>query len=694
MTQVLVQSFAANGIIVGPSAHRTAIAASVITQNGANGIATLPGVVDVRIDYSDCTSNGASGIAVAAGTRVTIARCDLSGNAGAGLTVGGGSYDIAVSQSSMSYNSTNGLTVAAGCANLAVADCSFAGNVGAGAVFTGAVRSLLTNSTFEQNTGGLGAGGAIALVGACSQTDITGNKIFLKNGASFVPVAAILLGGTATGCTVSTNEISGYNTGIHLLGIVGGLGPFANSITGNIITGPLSQGLQLASTSGSNVFSGNSVSSSAGNGVLVTQSGVGDEFDGNTIVSSTLSGVLVNAATGGAVTGLRIARNILSANGLDGVTILAAPGAVLGLIVSDNIVSENQRNGLSIGTAGVAGGVLGAEIVVNRVEKNEVSGITINSSPGCSVRNNRIAGNLGVGVLAVNDTTGMVPPPGVPPTATLTIARNTIDANYGGGISLGAASSPLCVVEENAICNNQGFGLLLAAPPPLPLPGVLPYPLNISLGSNWWGTTSGPSGASWGDGNAVLGLAAGFQNAIFPVLPAPAFAGWSADAAPILRAPQVSVLPTFAAGNVAVNRLDTARVNLAFRNVEARTPGAVSTAAYTSAAMRNFPACPGGTPLAAAAILVTGLMNGQAEIAFAYTSEDLLEGRGAEALSLWGYCDGTWSIDSVTGTWMLGGGKWEAFASCGTPGSQLVIADVPVSKLLGSANAIVLVRGI
>jgi hypothetical protein len=251
------------------------------------------------------------------------------------------------------------------------------------------------------------------------------------------------------------------------------------------------------------------------------------------------------------------------------------------------------------------------------------------------------------------------------------------------------------VVEENAICSNQGFGLLLNTVTPPPTLGVLPYPLNISLGSNWWGATSGPSGASWGDGNAVLGLAAGFQNAIFPVLPAPAFAGWRADAAPILREPQVSVLPTFAAGNVAVNRLDTARVNLAFRNVEARTPGAVSTAAYTSAAMRNFPACPGGTPLAAAAILVTGLMNGQAEIAFAYTSEDLLEGRGAEALSLWAYCDGTWSIDSVTGTWMLGGGNWEALASCGTPGSQLVIADVPVSKLLGSANAIVLVvRGI
>jgi hypothetical protein len=292
-----------------------------------------------------------------------------------------------------------------------------------------------------------------------------------------------------------------------------------------------------------------------------------------------------------------------------------------------------------------------------------------------------------VGVTAVNSP-GLIP--------SLTIARNTIDANYGGGISLNAAGAVLCVVEENAICNNQGFGLLLntVTPPPTPT-GVLPYPLNISLGSNWWGATSGPSGASWGGGNAVLGLAGGFQNAIFPVLPAPAFAGWRADAAPILRAPQVSVLPTFAAGNVAVNRLDTARVNLAFRNVEARTPGAVSTAAYTPAAIRNFPACPGGTPLAAAAILVTGLMNGQAEIAFAYTSEDLLEGRGAEALSLWAYCDGTWSIDSVTGTWMLGGGNWEALASCGTPGSQLVIADVPVSKLLGSANAIVLVvRGI
>jgi hypothetical protein len=692
MTQVLVQSFAGYGVTVGPLAHRTAIVASVITQNGTNGIATLPGVVDVRIDYSDCTSNGANGISVAPGTRVTISRCDLSGNTLAGLSVGVGSQDIAVSQSSMSYNGTNGLTVL-GCGGLAVADCSFAGNVGAGALLTGAVRSLVTNSTFEQNPST-----AITLTGVCSQTDITGNKISLKNGASFVPGSAILLAGPVTGCTVSRNEISGYNTGIQVgIGILGG-SPYANSITDNIITGPLNRGLWLASLSGSNVFSRNSVSSSAGNGVLVTQSGAGDEFEGNTIVSSTLSGVLVSA-TPGVVTGLRIAGNILSANGMDGVTIVGSVlGAVAGIVVSDNTVSENQRDGLSIGVAvlpgppvvaSVLGGITGAEIVGNRVEKNEVSGITINNSPGCSVRSNRIAGNLGVGVLAVNDNTGLAP--GV---VTLTIVRNTIDANYGGGISLNAVGNPLCVVEENAICNNQGFGLLLNTATPPPLPGVLPYPLNISLGSNWWGATSGPSGASWGDGNAVLGLAGGFQNAIFPVLPAPAFAGWRADAAPILREPQVSVLPTFAAGNVAVNRLDTARVNLAFRNVEARTPGAVSTAAYTSAAMRNFPACPGGTPLAAAAILVTGLMNGQAEIAFAYTSEDLLEGRGAEALSLWGYCDGTWSIDSVTGTWMLGGGKWEAFASCGTPGSQLVIADVPVSKLLGSANAIVLVRGI
>ena len=348
----------------------------------------------------------------------------------------------------------------------------------------------------------------------------------------------------------------------------------------------------------------------------------------------------------------------------------------------DNVITGNDNNGVSINGNGTASSV---RIVGNAIAENEGNGLIANLCPGAIIRHNRIHQNRGVGVEAATSASFC--------RVDLSICRNSISRNIGGGLDLilkPAVTDPVTVVEENAIYENLGFGAQVKKLPVAVTPLALPRPQGFSLGSNWWGVSVGPSGLYAGTGNAVLGFPGDRTLALAPILPAPAFASEAVDALPILISAQASVLRTFAASKVIVDRVDTTGFRLTFTGVSPRTSGWASMAPYTETAIRGAPWSELGTVIKSAAILVSGLSDGMVEVACEFDAEALPDGTDPNELTLHAYKGGKWTVSEETGEWTLAGGSWVPLSGCVTVGAQVVFGELPVTDLLGEVKAIAL----
>jgi len=191
-----------------------------------------------------------------------------------------------------------------------------------------------------------------------------------------------------------------------------------------------------------------------------------------------------------------------------------------------------------------------------------------------------------------------------------------------------------------------------------------------------------------GVGNAVLGVAT--ANILAPILPAPPFAGLADDASPILAVEnaQISVIGSFSAGQVVVDRTDTAGLKLVFTEVSVRNDAWVATAPFATDALGSELFADLGEVLAASCVLVSGIQDGMVAVGFEYG--DKLNGSDGE-LNLYVYQGGEWKLND-SGEWILENGKWDPVPNCHFGDTYSVVGDVSVESLTGRAKAIALVR--
>ena len=665
-----------NGIVLiagSDNARLNVCQATGFTGDGINIGGAAP-VWDVEIRDCVFRSNGGSGITLASAHRISITASALIGNTGNGILIAGPCEDVLLEGCDLSSNLLSGASVAAA-SQLELLRNSYRRNVGAAVLMAGTSSVSVVGSVFEQNTTQ-----AISLTAGCSGVLIEGNTIRDQAAFGVPPVPAITLGGAETACRIIENSVSGYGIGLDFLPTATASG---NEVSGNTITATTGDGIRVQGSGGSNIFSGNELQRCGGNGIHVQASAIGDRYTSNTVEACTLHGVAIDDAGGAAVVSLTLSGNSIQGCGQDGVSISSTGGPGVGpILVRGNSVLESNMRGLAINAPAPTAYAAGSTIVGLRIESNlivgsEGEGLSFTAAPGCLITGNTIAESLDVGIRGTHAVGG----------AQTRILLNSIHDNDGGGLDIGLAGAPGVIIERNAIYRNQAFGASLST---LPGPGQFAvYPEGFSLGQNWWGVPTGPAGFFGGSGNAVLGVTGAAVVGVAPVLPAPVTTGPS-ESSLVLRYAQVSVVPTFAATGVKVDRRDTSGVRLVFSDVESRSSGQVNTALYTEHAVDNLLPPSPGKVVRAVAILLAGFDTGTAEVSLEF-DPSLLSEEEVEGFQVYGLAGGVWT-PSENAEWRLEGGAWEELGlPCPVPGTNLMVIELPVDQLQGKYLALALV---
>lgn len=325
-------------------------------------------------------------------------------------------------------------------------------------------------------------------------TDVTGTRRLgnVQNGVSISGARATAVG---DGTEAGRNLISGNNqSGVYVLGDPAlGIHSVSNLIQGNFIgtdvtgTGALSNaadgitlsGARATLVGGTNAGARNVISGNGGRGVMIdARGGSGNVIQGNYIgtdvtgaarLGNGFGGVeILNAASnvvGGAESG---ARNVISANGLSGVT-LNESNAVGNLVQGNFIGTDwtgtnalgNRRSGVFL--AGVASNRIGG---TNAGEGNVISGNVENGVlvQDATCRSNVIQGNfIGTdpgGTRRVgNGFSGIrIESPAQQIGGTAAGARNVISGNTNSGLYVLGTSASNNVIEGNFI-GPSGNGL-------------------------------------------------------------------------------------------------------------------------------------------------------------------------------------------------------------------------------------------
>jgi len=653
-------------------------AAGIVANTGADSLRLLDcasvrnpiglqaqGVWDLHVEGGQFSRSAPShGIQLRNSRQVTITSTTISGNAvnGIGLT---NCTDVDVDNCDLSANGIGIGNVAPSSPirRLDVHGCTLSGNAGFAIALTNLFQSAITENSFSNN-----AAQAVAISGPASDVTVSQNTVSAP-GLAF-PAPAISLTGGITSSTVSDNSITGYQFGI---GLLAGLNPpSSNSISGNHIFDVSGDGIIVRASGGMNTFAENRLDSCDGVGIRVDAC-TEDLYIRNEISSCTQQGILVNDATS-PIAALTVQDNAVSECGMDGICLNAiVNGNGMGnVLLVANKVLRSDKSGISAITG--EPGIAGLRVEGNVIRGNEGDGF---SSTGVGVNNliihgNEIVANLGFG-LNVTD-------------AGTRVTSNIVHENAAGGLNLtfGRAGPP--VVEQNSFYANQNFGCRLNGAPAAPL-YLLPYPYGFSLAANWWGHETGPAGLSAGAGSALLGVPTGSEAAVAPLLPAPLTYGLAPDSG-VLSNAQVSLIPTFAATQVKIDRMDTAGVRVLLNEVTPRANGWVSTASYDIDWLGGLKPLP-GTLVRAIAVMAAGFDSGVAELALDY-SDAMTGGLTADQLSVYVCEGGEWVFDQVALQWTLEGSSWTPVPSCPVPGSSVLTVELAVESLNGDIKAIAL----
>jgi CSLREA domain-containing protein len=397
---------AARNLISGNLGHGISITSDLADRNVIQG-----NFIGTDRAGSADLGNGSHGVSIIDAQSNTIggdvggARNVISGNSGHGIRIID-SVDDSRSVVQGNYIGTNAVGTAA------------LGNGGSG----------IAIDASEMTVGG---------TSALARNVISGNddRGVALNNAAFVQISGNYIGTNATGTAaigngdygVLVDESSGISVGT---GVPGG---------GNVISGNGAEGVRITLTARSTV-----------RGNLIGLNAAGTAAIGNGGDGVTMSGV-TDTTIGGTTAA---ARNVISANGESGVSIVSPPSS------SDNDVRGNRIGTRADGTGdlgnadhgvrliGGSNNVVGGDVAGagNLIAGNDKHGVLLaNPMVESVVRGNAIRSNTLAGV-AASSVTGAI------------VRGNAISLNGGDGVQVTATGSRLSVVENQTFANG-GLGI-------------------------------------------------------------------------------------------------------------------------------------------------------------------------------------------------------------------------------------------
>ena len=386
------------------------------------------------------------------------------------------------------------------------------------------VRGLVINGSGAGSNGiRLVTGGGNTVEGCFIGTDAAGatDQSGFNDGVIIVSSSTNLIGGTTpaarnlisgnglngveiNGGNLSANVIAGNYLGTNAagtaaIGNVNGVNVAGTpNITNNTIGGTTAGAGNLIS---GNTGAGIGVSGSAVSGTIIQGNVIGLKSDGATALANGSFGITVsgpNTQIGGTTAA---ARNVISGNGNDGITISTTPNTVQGNYIGTNAAGtaavSNSGHGISVaGGANTIGGT--AAGAGNVISGNALRGVVINGGGSGSV----VQGNLigtdkngtvdlgnsgdGIAIVATNVTVG----------GASAAARNVISGNNQSGINV---SNTGAVIKGNYI-GVQADGAT----------ALQNNASGITIVSSAGGTTVG--GTAAGEGNVIaFNLSDGIQ---------------------------------------------------------------------------------------------------------------------------------------------------------------------------------------
>ena len=465
----------ANGATIGglTPADRNVVsgnASSGISVSNAIGIQILGNTIGLDAAGSSVLGNGDHGIHVGAGAdSITVGGTTaaagniVSGNVNDGIVVDaamnvliqGNVVGLDASGSIALGNGDDGVTIRGGSTGVTVGGSLAGRNVVSGNVGSGVVLASVgtTGNEISANLIGTDMAGTQAL----------GNGV---NGISVLAgVAGNVIGGIGLGNIVSGNvddgiDISGASD-IDILGNIVGLDASGTAALGNGDDGLfVENGAASIRIGGASAGQGNVISANGDDGIDVRASTL-VTIEGNIVgldVSGTLArgnldiGIAIqNATTGTVVGGSAAARNVVSANGDDGISLLDA--ATSGNVVAGNYVGTDI-------TGTVAHGNVDSGIVV----AGDASGNTIGGTAADA--GNLVSGNGDDGIFLGTTSDNLVQGNVIGLDATGTVALG----NAGNGIGLSASANNnqlggIAVGAGNTIAHSGLAGIASTADP-------------------------------------------------------------------------------------------------------------------------------------------------------------------------------------------------------------------------------------
>ena len=472
-----------NGVLITNSADTATIGGTtandrnIISGNGQDGI---------RISTTDTTGNIVSGNFIGTDLNGTadlgnlLIGVEIIGSSG--NTIGG---TTAGARNIISGNTQDGVSINTGPAanNLIIGNfigTDVNGTAALGNSFSGVRINGCSNNTVGGTTAGErnilsgNAGDGVAILGAAA----TGNQVkgnFIGTdvngtadvGNSLIGVEIIGSSGNTVGGTTAAerNIISGntqdgvsINTGPASNNLVIGnfIGTNVNGTAalGNSFSGVRINGCSNNTVGGTTAGTGNLLSGNAGDGVAILgAAATGNQVNGNFIgtdvngtadVGNLLNGVEIIGSSGNTVGGTTAgARNIISGNTQDGVSINTAPAA-------NNLVIGNFIGTTLTGTTALGNSFSGVRI--NGCANNTIGGMTTSER-------NLLSGNAGDGVVVLGTATGNQ----ILGNYIGTTVTGTGDSgNLLAGIELLSGSSSTEVRGNVISCNHRQGGTITA----------------------------------------------------------------------------------------------------------------------------------------------------------------------------------------------------------------------------------------
>ncbi|MHB1558527.1 MAG: beta strand repeat-containing protein [Isosphaeraceae bacterium] len=443
------------GAVVGGSTQGSLVGDGTSFGNGADGIFvdSVNGTTSSQVSIANdvISGNHANGVDLLKSSVVSIVANLIGTDANGQGTPGSPGGDFGNASNGVFINQSSSITVGGA---LGSGSNVISGNHGSGVFVSGSSGSFAQSNLIEGNYIGYGPAGEVPNAVAGIILSNANSNMIGGAGDSGNIISGNSLDGILLVNTAEFNNIEGNLIGTD----ISGTGAVPNSADGILLLGG-SIGVTIKGVtpgSGSvdqNRIAGNVISGNGENGIQI----FGAEASGNQVLGNT-----IGLAQGGSAAMGNQGNGIYLNN--DG------GGNVIGQLGDPNVISGNSQSGILIfGTAGnggndrIVGNVIGVNSPGTQAMPNGGDGVFIYGTPNNSVLGNIIAGNAQAGIEIFT------------PVAGASAQDNTIGGNYIGvgaqgtnpignaadGVQILSAQDNI-IGPGNVISANLGNGILIA----------------------------------------------------------------------------------------------------------------------------------------------------------------------------------------------------------------------------------------